>query len=74
MRVKCEKVTRVEMGKLSEMVAIGEVTPDDLFLVTDDTTGKSRRVKWSDIEASIVLANIPGYGSGIDISSLPTLP
>lgn len=62
------------MGKLSEMIALGEVTPDDLFLVTDDTTGKSRRVKWSDIEASIVLANIPGYSSGINISSLPTLP
>ena len=64
------------MGKLSEMIAIGEVTPDDLFLVTDDTTGKSRRVKWSDIEASITLNNIPGYsaGSGISISSLPTLP
>ena len=62
------------MGKLSEMVAIGEVTPDDLFLVTDDTTGKSRRVKWSDIEASIVLANNTGYSSGINISSLPTLP
>jgi len=64
------------MGKLSEMTAIGEVTPDDLFLVTDDTTGKSRRVKWSDIEASIELNNIPGYsaGAGINISSLPTLP
>ena len=62
------------MGKLSEMVAIGEVTPDDLFLVTDDTTGKSRRVKWSDIESSIVLANIPGYASGVSISSLPELP
>lgn len=62
------------MGKLSEMIALGEVTPDDLFLVTDDTTGKSRRVKWSDIEASIVLANVPGYSSGINISSLPTLP
>ena len=64
------------MGKLSEMIAIGEVTPDDLFLVTDDTTGKSRRVKWSHIEASIDLNNIPGYsaGSSISISSLPTLP
>jgi len=64
------------MGKLSEMIALGEVTPDDLFLVTDDSTGKSRRVKWSDIEASIVLDNIPGYssGAGISISSLPTLP
>ena len=60
------------MGKLSEMVAIGEVTPDDLFLVTDDTTGKSRRVKWSDVEASINLANVSG--SSVDFSSLPLLP
>lgn len=62
------------MGKLSEMIALGEVTPDDLFLVTDDTTGKSRRVRWADIESSINLANVPGYSSTIDISSLPTLP
>ena len=47
------------MGRLSQMESLGEVTPDDLFLVTDDTTGKSRAVKWSAIEQSIDLANVP---------------
>ena len=40
------------------MESLGEVTPDDLFLVTDDTTSKSRAVKWSAIEQSIDLANV----------------
>ena len=46
------------MGRLSQMESLGEVTPDDLFLVTDDTTSKSRAVKWSAIEQSIDLANV----------------
>ena len=54
------------MGKLSDITALPEVTADDLFLVTDDTTGKSRQVKWSAVESSFDFASF--------IISLPDLP
>jgi len=38
---------------ISELTALTEVTGSDLFLVTDDTTGNSRKVSWTNIEASI---------------------
>ena len=39
--------------KLSELTSLSEVTNGDLFMVTDDTSGASRRVSWSDIKGSI---------------------
>ena len=42
------------MGKkLSELGSLSEVTNDDLFMITDDTTGASKRVTWSNIKDSI---------------------
>jgi len=44
--------------KVSELTSLSEVTDGDLFLVTDDTTGASRRVAWSAVKSSI-----PGVGT-----------
>lgn len=42
------------MGKkISELTALSEVTDGDLFMVTDDTSGASRRVPWSSVKSSI---------------------
>lgn len=42
------------MGKkLSELGSLSEVTNDDLFMITDDTTGASKGVTWSNIKSSI---------------------
>ena len=38
---------------ITELTALTEVTGTDLFLVTDDTTGNSRKVSWTNVEASI---------------------
>ena len=56
------------MAKLSEIIRLGEVTADDLFIITDDETGKTRTVKWEDIEKSIAIENVSGVIStyGID--------
>lgn len=48
------------MAKLSEIIRLGEVTADDLFIITDDETGKTRTVKWEDIEKSIAIENVNG--------------
>ena len=47
------------MGKkVSELTSLSEVTDGDFFMVTDDTTGASRRVAWSAVKSSI-----PGVGT-----------
>lgn len=47
------------MGKkISELTSLSEVTDGDFFMVTDDTTGASRRVAWSAVKSSI-----PGVGT-----------
>ena len=38
---------------ISELTALTEVTGSDLFIVTDDTSGNSRKVSWTNIQASI---------------------
>ena len=43
---------------ISELTALTEVTGSDLFIVTDDTSGNSRKVSWTDVEGSI--DTIPG--------------
>jgi len=38
---------------ISQLTQVSTVTDGDLFLITDDSTGASRRVSWPDLEASI---------------------
>tara|TARA_R100001082_G_scaffold22684_2_gene11013 strand:- start:639 stop:824 length:186 start_codon:yes stop_codon:yes gene_type:complete len=46
------------MAKLSQITAVTEVTGDDYFLITDDTTTNSRKIKWLNIESSIKLSEV----------------
>ena len=46
------------MAKLGDITAVTVVTDDDLFIIKDDTTTHSRKVKWNNIEASIKLSEI----------------
>ena len=57
------------MGKkISELTALSEVTDGDLFMVTDDTTGASRRVPWSAVKASIPSTDLDDLGD-VDVST-----
>ena len=38
---------------ISQLTQVTTVTDGDLFLITDDSTGASRRVSWPNVEASI---------------------
>ena len=46
------------MPKLDNVSAVTVVTDDDYFLIRDDTTLLSRKVKWENIEASIKFSEI----------------
>ena len=46
------------MAKLGNITAVSEVTNDDLFIIKDDTSTRTRKVKWNNIEASIKLSEI----------------
>ena len=57
------------MGKkVSELTALSEVTDGDLFMVTDDTTGASRRVPWSAVKTSIPSTDLDDLGD-VDVST-----
>ena len=46
------------MAKLGDITAVTVVTDDDFFLIKDDTTTHSRKIKWNNIESSIKLSEI----------------
>ena len=54
--------------KLSELTSLSEVTNGDLFMVTDDTSGASRRVSWSDIKGSIPASELDDI-SDVDLTT-----
>lgn len=57
------------MGKkISELTSLSEVTDGDLFMVTDDTTGASRRVPWSAVKTSIPSNDLDDLGD-VDVST-----